>query len=164
MHNNTSMEMCLLILSHEDNFYRPQRSWAKVISSQASVCPGGVVCPEGGVICLGGGGLPGGCLVLGGSGPGEGDLVPGGWSTWGGLVLGRGVWSRGMWSTRGVWSQGVCAPGGSPIFRGGSGGLQFFGEGVSNFWGVNPIFFSIQIFLIQIFLISNFFFNSNFFF
>ena len=135
MHNNTSMEMCLLILSHEDNFYRPQRSWAKVISSQASVCPGGVVCPEGGVICLGGGGLPGGCLVLGGvwswgggsgprgmvylggSGPGEGGLVPGDVVYPGGVVPG-GVCSWGVSN----FSGGVR---GSPIFRG--GGLQFLG-------------------------------------
>ena len=28
------------------NIYRPQRSWAKVIFSQASVCPGGVCLPQ----------------------------------------------------------------------------------------------------------------------
>ena len=52
-------------MSHQSDpsfldIYRPQRSWAKVISLQASVCP------------QGGGGVPG--LVPGGVGGGEGCL------------------------------------------------------------------------------------------
>ena len=47
-----------------DSYYRPQRSWAKVISLQASVCPRG----GGGYLAWSRGGylVPGGCLKFGG--------------------------------------------------------------------------------------------------
>ena len=69
---------CILILI---NYYRPQRSWGKVIFSQPSVIlfTGGVLPPEGassggghflpwGVLPPGGYFLPGGCLLGGGAG------------------------------------------------------------------------------------------------
>ena len=75
-------------------YYRPQRSWGKVIFSQVSVIlSGGGCAPEGGAwfqgVCLAGGCLlPGWCLLLGGICSG-GCLLPGGEY----LVLG-GTWWR----------------------------------------------------------------------
>ena len=114
------MSICIEIDSAL-NYYRPQRSWAKVISSQASVCPQG-----------GSGGL-----VLGGGGSGRGR----------GLVLGGGcvVCLGGWWSVQG----GLQFFGKLQFFWGGSnflGGLQFFWGGLiqiffySNFFNSN--FFS----------------------
>ena len=71
--------------SHFDDFYRPQRSWAKAILSQASVILSmGVVCSRGQCLLPGGylvggclvwGCLVLGCLVQGVPGPGGGCLV-----------------------------------------------------------------------------------------
>ena len=89
--------MCVfLVLNHKLNdsiFYRPQRSWGKVIFLHVSV-----------ILFTGwgtwsGGGLVGGCGPRGGA-----------WS--GGSAL-RAVWSQGdAWSGR-VWSRGVPGLGGS---------------------------------------------------
>ena len=68
--------------------YRPQRSWGKVIFSQASVIL-----------------LMGGCLLWRGSAPKEGV-----WSQ-GGVVLG-GAGPGGVWSWGGL-VRGVSAPGGA---------------------------------------------------
>ena len=99
---------CLATIS-KDN-YRPQRSWGKVIFSQASVIllTGGV-CSRGGLVP--GVPVPGGCLVLGGC------LVPGrcllqGCLLWegacsgrvpalGGCLLWEGACSWGFWSGKG---------------------------------------------------------------
>ena len=73
-------------------YYRPQRSWGKVIFWQASV----ILSTGGGV-----------------SAPGGGCLLPGG-LVWGQSGLG-GVWSQGVsgWGG-GVWSSGgVCSSGGA---------------------------------------------------
>ena len=111
-------------------FYRPQRSWGKVIFSQASVillrgrgcacsgclrregggcllgrvsAPGGV-CSGGGVSALGGRvSAPGRCLVLGGVWSWGSGL--GGVCSPGGCLVPWGVWSQG-----GLLSRGVCSP------------------------------------------------------
>ena len=93
--------------------YRPQRSWGKVISLQASVIlsTGG-----GGCLLLGGlvpgAALSGGCLVQWGVLPGDawsgGVPAPGGEC----LVLVGVCAPGGVPAPGGAWFEGVCAPGG----------------------------------------------------
>ena len=86
------MVLFLIFIPTEHNFYRPQRSWGKVIFSQASV-----ILSRGGVCSRG-------CLVRGWGGAG-----PGGWSGPGGRLFWGcqgGAWSGGIWSG-GVWSGGA---------------------------------------------------------
>ena len=118
--------------SHISIYYRPQRSWAKVISSQASVCPqggspifqGGWFGPGGSPIFRGVSNFSGGSPIFFGGSPN---------------FQGGGVWSRGLQFIR--WS---------PNF-----------QGVSNFfWGGGLIqIFLIQIFFL-IFFPQNFFWDA----
>ena len=83
------MVLFLIFIPTEHNFYRPQRTWGKVIFSQASV------------ILSRGGGLPG-------------PRVGGGWS-WGGLLSGGWSGPRGclFW---GCLVQGGLLPGGCLVW------------------------------------------------
>ena len=79
-------------------YYRPQRSWGKVIFSQASV-----ILSTGEGVSAPGGLLPGGVFSFGGA-PGLGGAWSGSVCFWGGLV-------RGGSAPGGAWSGGVSAPG-----------------------------------------------------
>ena len=127
-------------------YYRPQRSWGKVIFSQAcdsvhrgGAWSGGVGAWSRGVGlvqgCVSG---PGGVPGLGGCAWSRGCLVPGGAWSWGVCMVLGGTWSGGCaWSGRvpgpgGAWSGGggCLVPGGVPGLGGWPGPRGAWSQGV----------------------------------
>ena len=91
-------EYCL----QRPDFYRPQRSWGKVIFSQASV-----ILSTGGHVCLGGmcawGGMCGWGVCMAG-GAWQGACMAGGGHVWPGACVPRGhAWPGGMHAMHTPW-------------------------------------------------------------
>ena len=115
------------------NIYRPQRSWGKVIFSQASV----ISVNKGGHVCLGGVCGWGACVVGGKGVCGRGVCVTGeacvtGGCAWWGACMAGGVCGRGhAWQRGGVWQGGMHGEGGHAWQRGAcmaKGGMHGKGE------------------------------------